>query len=149
MCHCYYTKHQTSIRCIEFIPTLFHPFSSPTVTSHTLQLSSTIHASGRMVMVVGLDCNLVSVKAVLVDGENLSYLKIKLRQLGCFSPQLTLQVLRWPGRLRTFSTKLVLKVKLNRQNQHGVLYLLPFLHSSNITLIHKHEPLARLKSQPW
>lgn len=57
MCHCYYTKffkYQKSIRCIEFIPALFHPFSSPTVTSHTLQLSSTIHASGRMVVVVGL-----------------------------------------------------------------------------------------------
>lgn len=75
---------------------------------------------------VGLDSNFVSVKAVLVDWENLSYLKIKLRQLDCFFPQLTLQVLRWPGRLRTFNTKLVLKVKLKQQNQHSVLYLLLF-----------------------
>lgn len=116
-------------------PTLFHPFSSPTVTSHTLQLSSTIHASGRMVMVVGLGWVLTwSVLIVtwfqwerywLIEKTCLTW-KLSWGNWAAFSLNLLLKYYDGLDDWEPSTQKLVLKVKLKQQNQHSVLYLLLF-----------------------
>lgn len=116
-----------------------HPYIFPSLfftnCDLTLQLSSTIHASGRRVMVVGLGWVLTwSVLIVtwfqwerywLIEKTCLTW-KLSWGNLAAFSLNLLLKYYDGLDDWEPSTQKLVLKVKLKQQNQHSVLYLLLF-----------------------